>query len=78
MKLVNKIAMVAAGIAVSLGVIQGEAKAASFSQIVDINSRQDTISNPLSLKLSAGTYSVDYIGTAEGGAYPSFVTFVRE
>jgi len=66
MKLINKLAMVAAGIAVSFGVFQTEAKAASFNQIVDINANN---SNPVSFTLSAGTYSVDYIGTSDGGAY---------
>ncbi len=69
MKLVNKLAMVAAGIAVSFGVFQTEAKAATFNQIVDIDSTQNSASNPISLMLSAGTYSVDYIGQNDGGAY---------
>ena len=69
MKLINKLAMVAAGIAVSFGVFQTQAKAATFNQIVNIDSTQNSASNPISLMLSAGTYSVDYIGTSDGGAY---------
>ncbi|AFY57731.1 hypothetical protein Riv7116_5351 [Rivularia sp. PCC 7116] len=66
MKLINKLAMVAAGVAVSFGVFQTEAKAATFNQIVDIDARQNS---PISLTLSAGTYSVDYIGVSDGGNY---------
>ena len=72
MKLVNKFAIIAAGIAVSFGVIQGQAQAASFNQIVDIDAKQNTTSNPFELMLSAGTYSVTQIGTADGGAYDAW------
>ncbi|MGB3654346.1 MAG: hypothetical protein WBA41_24490, partial [Rivularia sp. (in: cyanobacteria)] len=69
MKVFNKLAILATGIAVGFGVMQPVAQAASFSQIVDIDSKQNTTSNPISLMLSAGTYSVDYIGMDEGGVY---------
>lgn len=69
MKLINKLAMIAAGVAVSFGVFKTEAKAASFNQIVDINARQNSANSPVSLMLLAGTYSVDYVGTSDGGAY---------
>ena len=69
MKVFNKLAMFAAGIAVGFGAMQPVAQAASFSEIIDIDSKQNTTSNPISLMLSAGTYSVDYIGMDEGGVY---------
>ena len=69
MKVFNKLAMLAAGITIGFGVMQPVARAASFSQIIDLDSKQNTTSNPISLMLSAGTYSVDYIGMDEGGVY---------
>ncbi len=69
MKVFNKLAMLGAGIAIGFGAMQPVAQAASFSEIIDIDSKQNTTSNPISLMLSAGTYSVDYIGINDGGVY---------
>lgn len=71
MKVFNKLAMLAAGVMISFGVMQ-EAQAAGFNQIVNIDALQNTTSNPISLNLSAGTYSVDYIGMNNGGAYDAW------
>ena len=72
MKFFKKLAMVAAGVAVSFGVMQTEAQAGQFNQIININALENTTSNPISLDLSAGTYSVDYIGINDGGTYDAW------
>lgn len=77
MKIFNKLAILAAGIVMGFGVIQTEAKAASFSQIIDIDAKQNSASNPIALMLSAGTYSVEYIGMDEGGAYSGWNAWGR-
>ena len=68
----NKLGILAAGIVAGFGVIQTEAQAASFNQIIDIDARLNSNNNPISLMLSAGIYSVDYIGKNDGGAYDAW------
>lgn len=66
---VFNLAIFAAGIAIGFGAIQTEAQAASFNQIIDLDAKQNTTDNPVSMMLSPGTYAVDYIGMNDGGAY---------
>lgn len=40
--------------------------------IVNINARTATRKNPVSVELKAGTYNIDVIGMAEGGAYDAW------
>ncbi|MGB3758633.1 MAG: PEP-CTERM sorting domain-containing protein [Rivularia sp. (in: cyanobacteria)] len=72
MKILSKLAILTAGVAVSIGILQTEAKAASFNRIINLDAKQDTNSNPISLDLSAGVYSVDYIGMNDGGMYDAW------
>ncbi|WP_414621664.1 PEP-CTERM sorting domain-containing protein [Calothrix sp. CCY 0018] len=68
MKVFN-LAIFAVGIAIGFGAIQTEAQAASFNQIINLDAKQNSTDNPISIMLSAGTYAVDYIGMNDGGAY---------
>ena len=72
MKILNKLAIFTASVAVSISMVQTEAKAASFNRIINLDAKQDTTSNPISLDLSAGVYSVDYIGMNDGGIYDAW------
>lgn len=77
MKIFNKLAIIAAGITMSFGMLQPEARAASFNQIIDIDAKLNTRNNLVSLMLSAGTYGVDYIGMNDGGAYDGWNAWGR-
>ncbi len=72
MKILSKLAILTVSVVVSIGISQTEAKAASFNRIINLDAKQDTISNPISLNLSAGVYSVDYIGMNDGGMYDAW------
>lgn len=69
MKIFNKLAMVAAGVVAGFGVMPAEAQASSFNQFINLDAKLNSESNAISVNLSAGTYSVDYIGINEGGVY---------
>jgi hypothetical protein len=72
MKLLNKLAMFTAGIAIGISLGQTEAQAASFTRILNLDAKQTTTNKPISLDLSAGVYSVDYIGINDGGMYDAW------
>ncbi len=72
MKILKKLAILTVSAVVSIGILQTEAKAVSFNRIINLDAKQDTTSNPISLDLSAGVYSVDYIGMNNGGMYDAW------
>ena len=47
------------------------------SQIININSRSNNQSNPVNVFLEAGTYQVEPIGTADGGAFNAWNPWSR-
>ncbi|AFY57732.1 PEP-CTERM putative exosortase interaction domain-containing protein [Rivularia sp. PCC 7116] len=72
MKIFNKLAILAASLAMSSGLMQTEVHAASFSRIVNLDARENTTNNAISLNLLAGTYKVNYIGMSDGGNYDAW------
>jgi len=72
MKILNKLAIFTAASAVNIVVVQTEAQAASFKQIINLDAKENTTDNTISLDLAAGVYSVDYIGIDDGGMYDAW------
>ncbi|MBV6628114.1 MAG: PEP-CTERM sorting domain-containing protein [Rivularia sp. (in: Bacteria)] len=72
MKIFNKLTILAASLAISSSLMSTEAQAASFSRIVNLDAKENTTTNAISLNLLAGTYTVDYIGMNDGGKYDAW------
>ena len=72
MKIFNQLAILAAGIVMGFSVMPTEARAGSFKQVINLDAKLNSESNPISMNLSAGTYSVDFIGIDDGGIYDSW------
>jgi PEP-CTERM motif-containing protein len=60
-----------AGLALGLLASFGAATA-SLAAIVDVNAQTATGLNPATFTFTPGTYQIEYVGTADGGAYDAY------